>query len=117
RQKRLQKGAVALPATTIAGQYGQIDSAAYDPFIEISQSLGSIPAHFQRARLHTQQVRVADWRHTLAERDIRYQTRHAWHQWMYDRQVVKELEQQLSFYVYFESRADLRYRLGESSLL
>src|SRR5690606_25872636 len=44
-------------------------------------------------------------------------TRHAWHQWMYYRQVVKELEQQLSFYEHFESRADLRYRLGESSLL
>ncbi len=117
RQRRLQKGAVALPATTIAGQYGQIHSAAHDPFVEISQSLGSIPAHFQRAKLHTQQVRVAEWQHTLAERDIRYQTRHAWHQWMYYRQVVKEIEQQMSFYEHFESRADLRYRLGESSLL
>lgn len=116
-QRSLQKGAVALPATSLSGQYGQINGAARDPFVELSQSLGSIPAHFQRARLGAQHVRVAEQQRTLAESDIRYQTRNAWQEWMYYRQVVKEFEQQLSFYHDFEERADLRYRLGESSLL
>jgi cobalt-zinc-cadmium resistance protein CzcA len=43
--------------------------------------------------------------------------RGAWHHWLYLRQVIKELEEQLSFYENFEARAELRHRLGESSLL
>ena len=62
-------------------------------------------------------VLLRDREQALARRDIAYQVRRAWHEWLYLRQAVKELEEQLSFYEDFEDRADLQYRLGERSLL
>ena len=115
--KEQRKSSFALPPAGVSVQYGQINSDANDPFVEISQSLGSIPAHFQRLKISGHRVRVAEQQSALAERDMTFQVRSAWQQWLYLRQVIKELEGQLSFYENFESRADLRYRLGESSLL
>lgn len=117
RQKRQQKSALLLPSSTIGLQYGQINSDRRDPFFEISQGLGSIPSHFQRARLNSQQVRVSEEQNNLDRRELVYEVRQAWQTWIYLRQVVKELERQLSFYADFESKADLQYRLGERSLL
>jgi cobalt-zinc-cadmium resistance protein CzcA len=112
-----QKGAVMLPPATVGFQYGQINTAARDPYFEIMQGLGSIPSHIQRSRVNANRVREAEFQKALTERELTWQVRKAWHQWLYLRQVVKELQQQLSFYANFESRADLQYRLGERSLL
>ena len=116
-RENLRKGALGLPATTVGVQYGQINSSARDPFMEISQSFGSIPAHFHRSKVIDRRIRVAVQEQALARRDMIYQVRRAWHHWLYLRQAVKELEHQLSFYEDFEDRADLQYRVGERSLL
>lgn len=116
-QKMQQKSALRLPSTNLALQYGQINTAVRDPFAEISQSLGSIPSYFQRANVVRKQVGVAESQRDLTARQLARDVRTAWYQWLYLRQVVKELEGQLSFYSDFEKRADLQYRLGERSLL
>lgn len=116
-QERQQKGAVLLPSTTAGFQYGQINTAARDPYVEVVQGLGSIPSHLQRSRVHAGRVRVAESQKAVTEKELVFEVRNAWHHWLYLRQVVKELGQQLSFYSDFESRADLQYRLGETSLL
>ncbi|HEY9489999.1 MAG TPA: efflux RND transporter permease subunit, partial [Chryseosolibacter sp.] len=116
-RKRQQKGSLQLPSTNIGFQYGQMNSSARDPYLEISQSLGSIPSHFQRARVNQLQIRVAKEEQALTQRELTFEVRNAWQEWIYLRQVVKELDHQLSFYGDFEKRADLQYRLGERSLL
>ncbi len=116
-QEYLRKGAVAMPATAVGMQYGQINGAARDPYLHIIQSLGNIPAHFQRLKVNNYRVNIADYELELTTRDVRYQVRKAWHHWLYLRQVVKEIDRQLALYQNFESRADLQYRLGERSLL
>ena len=115
RQQR--KGAFDLPATAVSLQYGQINSPARDAFWEVNQSLGSLPAHVQRAKLNRQSVAVAQQEQMLAERDIVYQVRIAWQQWIYLRQVTSELQRQMTYYEDFESRTSLQYEAGESSLL
>lgn len=117
KQQAQQKSALALPSTTIGFQYGQLNSLAKDPYWEVSQPLGSIPAHTQRARLHRQSIRLAEQQQILTQKELVYQVRRAWQRWLYLRQVVKELEQQLTYYQDFGTRAELRHRLGESSLL
>lgn len=116
-RQQQQKGAYQIPATEIGLQYGQINSPARDAFWEVSQNLGSIPAHLQRARLNKQSVSLAQQQQQLTEREIVYQVRLAWQQWLYLRQVTRELQQQLSFYEDFESRTSLQYEAGETSLL
>ena len=116
-QQRLRKNSLALPPASIGLQYGQINGEAKDPFLEISQGLGSIPAYFQRSKVNSLRVRIAEKESVLVEKDVTFEVRRAWHQWLYLRQVLKELEDQLSFYENFELRAELRHRLGESSLL
>lgn len=112
-----RKSAFMLPPLTVAYQYGQINTAARDPHLGITQGLGSVPAHFQRNKVYDHRVKTAEFQQVLATREITYQVRRAWHEWLYLRQVVKELDQQLSFYEDFETRADLQYRVGERSLL
>lgn len=116
-QKRQRKGAFSLPPLSAGVQYGQINSAVNDSYLEITQGIGSIPAHFQRSRLHSQRIRVAEKQQDLTKRDLAYQVRNAWQHWVYLRQVIKELQHQLSFYENFEKRAELQYRVGERSLL
>ncbi len=116
-ERSLRKSSLRLPSMNAGLQYGQINSAATDPFLEISQGLGSIPAHFQRSRLARHQIRVAEEKQELTARDLIFSVRNAWQEFLYLGQVVRELERQLSFYEDFESRANLQYRLGESSLL
>lgn len=117
RRQVERKSSTLLPSTSLGYQYGQINSDQRDPFIEINQGLGSIPAHFQRARLNKHQVRLAEEEHQLTTKDLRRRVRIAWHDWLFLRQVVKELNSQLSFYGDFESKAELQYRMGERSLL
>src|SRR5690606_30901366 len=64
-----------------------INSPARDAFWEVSQNLGSIPAHLQRARLNKQSVSLAQQQQQLTEREIVYQVRLAWQQWLYLRRV------------------------------
>lgn len=116
-RERQRKRSVMLPSTTVGYQYGQINTAARDPYVEIVQGLGSLPSHFQRSKVNANLLREAEIQKSLTEREVSLQVRKAWHEWLYLRQVAKELQQQLSFYENFESRADLQYRLGERSLL
>ena len=116
-RQKMQKGAFGIPATAVSLQYGQINGPARDAFWEVTQNLGSIPEHLQRARLNRQTVSLAQQQQELAERDIVYQVRVAWQQWLYLRQVASELRRQLAHYEDFESRTTLQYQAGESSLL
>lgn len=116
-RQQLRKSAFEIPATQVGLQYGQINSPARDAFWEVSQNLGSIPAHLERARLNRESVSLAQRQQQVTERDIVYQVRIVWQQWHYLRQVTKELERQLAFYENFEDRAAAQYDAGESSLL
>ncbi|HEU5145158.1 MAG TPA: efflux RND transporter permease subunit, partial [Chryseosolibacter sp.] len=116
-QEAQQKTALRLPSTHLGVQYGQINSVARDPFVEITQNLGSLPAHLQRSKVLRHQVDVAEARQALTVKDLTYEVRNRWHEWLYLRQVTRELEQQLSHYQNFEKRAALQYQLGERSLL
>ncbi|MDQ2658419.1 MAG: CusA/CzcA family heavy metal efflux RND transporter [Bacteroidota bacterium] len=116
-QRAMEKSSMRLPNTSIGMQYGQINGEARDPHLQITQGLGSIPAHFQRSQVFKHQVRVAEHRESLTHKELTLQVRGAWHEWLYLRQVVRELADQLSFYENFENKADLQYRVGERSLL
>src|SRR5690606_24406063 len=116
-REQQQKGAFDIPATEIGLEYGQINSPARDAFWQVNQNLGSIPAHLQRAKLNKQHVALARQQQRLTEKDIIYQVRLAWQQWLYLRQVTRELNQQLAFYEDFERRTSLQFSVGESSLL
>ena len=117
RQQSQQKTGFRLPSTNLGIQYGQINSAARDPFMEITQNLGSLPAHIQRSKVYDSEVRIAEEQQALTVRDLTYEVRRSWHGWLYLRQVTKELHQQLSLYENYEKRAALQYKLGERSLL
>ncbi|HLT72207.1 MAG TPA: CusA/CzcA family heavy metal efflux RND transporter, partial [Cyclobacteriaceae bacterium] len=116
-KQQQRKGAFDLPATSVDVQYGQINSPEQDPFWEVRQGLGSIPAHFQRARLNKQNIAVAEQQQQLTERDLTYQVRLAWHRWLYRIQVARELQHQLTRYEDFENRIALQYEAGERDML
>lgn len=116
-REQQQKAAFEIPATEVSLQYGQINSPSRDAFWELNQNLGSLPAHLQRARLNRHNVALAQQQQLLTERDIVYQVRLAWQQWLYLRQVTRELEHQLAFYEDFESQTTIQFEAGESSLL
>lgn len=117
QQKTRQRAAVELPSTSVDFQYGQLNSDARDPSVGIRQGLGSIPAHFQRGRVARYQVAAAEEQHILNQKELVFNVRNAWQDWLYSRQALRELDAQLSFYGNFEEKADLQYRLGERSML
>ncbi len=117
QQRVLAKSGPRLPMANVGFQYGQQNSDARDPFMEVSQSFGSIPSHFRQARVNRQRVNVAEEQGSLTERELVRDVRSAWHRWLYLRQVVSELNLQLSVYADFEEKTDLQYQLGERSLL
>lgn len=116
-RENLKKNSFSLPATSFGFQRGQMNSPRQDSYLEITQGLGSIPAHFQRSRISNHRIKEAEEEQELTRMELVVSVRTAWQEYLYLRQVIRELEHQLSFYGEFESRANLQYRLGERSLL
>lgn len=116
-ERSQRKASFNLPSTDITVQYGQMNSAARDPYLEVGQRLGSLPSHFRRAELHRERVALSTERLGLTQREISLRVKQAWQEWVYRREVVRELTRQLALYEDFEARADVQYRVGERSLL
>src|SRR5690606_32670026 len=76
-ERSQRKASFNLPSTDITVQYGQMNSAARDPYLEVGQRLGSLPSHFRRAELHRERVALSTERLGLTQREISLRVKQA----------------------------------------
>lgn len=117
RQRAMSKRAWDTGPTTAGFQYGQMNSSAQDPYLEINQPLGNIFSQARRAKVHGHAIRRSEAYYLLSKKELTREVREAWLEWLFYRQVIRELTRQLALYEDFQRRADVQYRAGERSLL
>ncbi len=112
-----KKGAFQLSPTEFIYQKGQMNSSLIDQNFEITQGLGSIPAHFVEARLWEDKANTSSYKAQLVKNQLSAEVKIAYTEWLYRINRIKIIQEQVSLYEKFLGIARLQYELGESSLL
>lgn len=106
-----------VPQTTVAGEYGQMNSAYSDNRISITQSV-QFPSVYTRQKT----VLKSEWQSgvlnvALKENELRKQVAEVYYDMVYLLQKKKLLQHTDSMYATFQQNAELRFRKGESNVL
>lgn len=110
-------GARQIPKTNFNLTVGQLDGRLVDYNLNASQSLGNIAADRQQREVARANVALNESERTLLTREITYQIRQNWYQWIYKTEQVRLLQQQLELYQTVSGQADLQYSAGEINRL
>lgn len=90
-----RKAAFRLGNTSGAYQYGQMNSLARDHYWEVEQSLGNPLHQIQTARVADALTEVKTGQMLRMRKELVYQTRSLWYNWVYFNQNVRLLEHQV----------------------
>ena len=115
--KAAKKGSFNLSPTEFIYQKGQMNSSLIDQNFEITQNLGSIPAHFVEARLWEDKAKTSSHKEQLVKNQLSAEVKSAYTEWLYRINRIKIIQEQVGLYENFLDIARLQYELGESSLL
>ena len=110
-------GIVNFPSTEFTYRKGQMYSANIDQSFEINQNFGSVLIHFQNSKFADNQIGLSEIEYKIVEKEIITQLKIAWYKWIYLINRFNIKQEQAGFYKENVRIAQLKYELGESSLL
>jgi len=116
-QKQLIKTATNLPATTITGDYGQINSFYNDNRIGIAQSFHFPTVYSRQKKLYTEEWRTATLNVALKEAELKREVTQLFYSLVYLSEKERLLRRSDSLFNVFAQKATLRFRKGESNIL
>jgi cobalt-zinc-cadmium resistance protein CzcA len=105
------------PPTEFNLQFGQVNTDLLDYNASLVQPLGNLAAKRQARILAGANVVLSEHEQALLRRQVSYQVRHAWYNWVYANQRFRQLEEQLELYASVAEKAQLQQRAGEVSAL
>ncbi len=105
------------PPAELQVQFGQINTSLVDYNASVVQSLGNLAVKRQGKELARANVLLNQHERTLLNRQITYQVRRAWYEWVATGQRVSLLEEQLNLYAEVYQRARLQQQTGAISAL
>ncbi|MCL6523122.1 MAG: CusA/CzcA family heavy metal efflux RND transporter [Thermoflavifilum sp.] len=115
--KAMQKTAFDLPKTSIAGEYGQINSPTNDTRFTIQQNF-SLPGYYLRVKeWYKQQVEVANIQAQLKRASILNMAHALYIELQYQQEKLKLLSTLDSMYAKASQIANLRLQKGETNVL
>lgn len=116
RQQQLTRSAWELPKTEISGNFGNVNTAAYDKYISASQTFSPF-IYAARSKILKQNAQSAEIRTTLTKQEIQYGIRQAWNSIIFFSEMNKVLSEQNSYMLRFVKAATLRFETGETGSL
>ena len=116
-QKQVIKTAANLPATTIIGDYGQINSFYNDNRIGIAQSFNFPTVYSRQKQLYTEEWKTATLRVTWKEAELKKEVTQLFYSLVYLSEKERLLQRSDSLFNVFAQKATLRFKKGESNIL
>ncbi|WP_192823919.1 CusA/CzcA family heavy metal efflux RND transporter [Rufibacter sp. LB8] len=117
QQQALRRASFDLPKTVLTGEYGQINSAANDNALTLSQGFSLPGVYRSQARLALQQVGGMEQQLLLTRRTVVRDVKLAYNEWIILSQRFKMLSIQDSLAQEFERAAGFRFKAGETNYL
>ena len=108
--------AYSIPKTDIKATYGQINSANFDQYYSISQSLNPFLISAKKDWLSANAFN-SELQLDARKQDLVLQIRTNWNELLYEINVLRHLEYQDSLWAKFVEQAISRYNAGDCSLL
>jgi len=116
-QKLYIKTAANLPATTITGDYGQLNSYYNDNRLGIAQSFNFPTVYSRQKQLYTEEWKTASLNVVVKEAELRKEVTQLFYALVYLSAKEQLLQQSDSLFTAFAQKARLRFDKGESNVL
>ncbi len=116
-QRLSKKESFALGMTDLNYTYGQQNFPQRDPYFEINQNLGSIPAHLQRAKKASAITEFTNTQKQLTIAQLSYEVSRAYQETLFRQSQLDLIKNTYVYYERFDEKAALRFATGEISLL
>ena len=116
-QQQIIKTAGALPQANAVGEYGQINSFFYDNRFGISQSLNFPSVYSNQKKLYSEEWKSALCSVSMKEGETKKMLRQIFYTYLYLGEKERLLLKNDSIYSSFLQKANLRFAMGESTIL
>jgi cobalt-zinc-cadmium resistance protein CzcA len=116
-QKQLIKTAANLPATTLTGEYGQINSFYNDIRLGLAQSFNFPTVYSRQKQLYTEEWKAAALNVSLKEAELKKEVTQLFYAILYASKKELLLQKSDSLFTLFAQKATLRFKKGESNIL
>jgi cobalt-zinc-cadmium resistance protein CzcA len=116
-QKQLIKTAANLPATTLTGEYGQINSYYNDNRLGVAQSFNFPTVYSRQKQLYTEEWKAATLNINLKEAELKKEVTQLFYALLYISKKELLLQKSDSLFTLFAQKATLRFKKGESNIL
>lgn len=116
-QKQMKNAALDLGKTNFTWMHGQFNSILKDNNYTISQSIPFPTALSSQTKLGNAQIEGAEMQLTMTKNELVKEVRSVFHQLAFAVALQKELISQDSVFAKFANAANVRYRVGEGTLL
>jgi len=116
-EKLRQKTAWDLPKTQISADYGQMNSLTKDTRFGVTQSFSFPSVYSNQKRSLQENFLAAQLQSAVTETDIKSNVRRLFFELVYLQEKQKLLLYADSIYRLFESKANLRFKVGETDVL
>ncbi len=111
------EAARTVPAMDFDLQMGQINTRLFDYNFSVVQPFGSFAARRQRRALAGEEAVLSERQRDLTVRQVTYQVRRSWYDWVYAVQRRRLLERQVELYGAVARKAGLQLEAGEINAL
>jgi len=116
-QKQLIKTSTNLPATTLTGDYGQINSAYNDNRFGLSQAFSFPTVYSRQKKLYTEEWKTATLNAALKEAELQKEVTQLFYALVYLSEKERLIQRSDSLFAVFAQKATLRFKKGESNIL
>ncbi len=116
-EDRRQHTAWDIPKTELSGEYGQINSATKDTRVGLTQSFSFPTVYSNQKRSLQESYKSAQVQTVITGLDVKTNVRSLFYELVYLREKQQLLLFADSIYQLFESKTNLRFKVGESDIL
>lgn len=115
-QTQLISSAWDIPKMEISGTYGQLNSAAKDKNLSVSQTINPFRVGASRNLLR-ENAKIADLRMEATRQEVVFSIRQSWNLLLYYEKLGRIFEKQASVMEKFVKSAEVKFRVGETNSL
>jgi heavy metal efflux system protein len=106
-----------LPKAQTGFQFGQINSDARDPFFEVQQEFGSIPAYLKSAKLAQMGIYLVEAQNLHEARSFELEVKQSYLLWLYQFSLIETLREEMALMESYFEISKLRFDVGEAPYL
>ncbi len=114
---KLKKSSFDLPPPEILYQWGEINTAVNDRYLDINQSFDFPSIYTSRAKYHNKLISMRETEYTLAEMKVVANVKSAWYNWIATLSKYRLTKEEFNIYNEFLRAVKLKFETGEVNLM